>query len=167
MKRSPFTLVSLIFFGLVFNFTSCQQKVETEEVIETKEENNVPMLVDTTYSFKFKKELDPLTVGKPFINQLFVDTLLVQMYTSTIKPGDSMALHQHPDHTVYVLKGGTLKLSFNGSDPVEMEFKEGTGFMSGPASDYAVNIGETDVSFLIHEIYRPRGIAKTLEDVDY
>ena len=164
MKLHQLGILSLTIFTCLY---SCKENVEIEEEEITSEEMNSITYVDTTYKFKYQKSLDPLIAGESFVDQIFVDTLLVQMYKTTIKPGDSASLHQHPDHTVYVLKGGTLRLSFNGGDPIEMEFQEGAGFMSGPASDYAVNIGDTEVSFLMHEIYRPRGSAKNLEEVDY
>lgn len=164
MKIQHLGLLCLAALCCLFN---CQDKPEKNEEMVVEEEMNIDSPIDTTHHFSYQQSLDPLMVGEAFLDQKFVDTLLLQMYKTTIKPGDSMALHQHPDHTVYVLKGGKLKLSFNGQEPVEMDFVEGTGFMSGPASDYAVNIGDTDVSFLIHEIYRPRGSATNLDDVDY
>ena len=42
--------------------------------------------------------LDPLVVGKEF-SKVFSDTLNVQMYELTMRPGDSIGLHQHLDHS--------------------------------------------------------------------
>ena len=98
---------------------------------------------------------DPLEVGKEFV-QVLSDTLNVQMYLMTMKPGDSVGLHVHPDHTVYVLEGGKLMLYMEGTEAVEMELQSGVGFVSGPLTDAATNIGDTEIQLIISEIYRPR-----------
>jgi len=98
---------------------------------------------------------DPLEVGKEFV-QVLSDTLNVQMYLMTMKPGDSVGLHVHPDHTVYVLEGGKLMLYMNGTEAMEMELQSGIGFVSGPLTDAATNIGDTEIQLIISEIYRPR-----------
>ena len=99
--------------------------------------------------------LDPLVVGKEF-SKVFSDTLNVQMYEMTMKPGDSIGLHQHLDHSAYVLEGGTLMLYINGTEAVEMELVSGVGFVSGPLTDAAKNVGETTIKLLLTEIHRPR-----------
>ena len=98
---------------------------------------------------------DPLVVGKDYI-QMFSDTLGVQMYLMTMKPGDSVGLHVHPDHAVYVLEGGKLMLYLDGTEAMEMELPTGAGFVSGPLTDAATNIGDTEIQLVISEIYRPR-----------
>ncbi len=79
------------------------------------------------------------------------------MYEFTLKPGDSAALHTHPDHSIYVLQGGKLAVTFQGSGRQIMDLKTGTGFISGPLSDAGKNIGTTTVRLLVTDIYRPRG----------
>lgn len=99
--------------------------------------------------------LDPLVVGKEF-TKVFSDTLNVQMYEVTMKPGDSVGLHQHLDHSVYVLEGGKLMVYINGTDPVEMELTSGVGFVGGPLIDSAKNVGESTIKLILTEIHRPR-----------
>ncbi len=99
--------------------------------------------------------LDPVTAVPEYL-EVLGDTLGLQMYISTMKPGDSMALHQHLDHTVYTMEGGTLLVYINGTDPVEFRLNTGDALISGPLTDAAVNIGETTVRLLITEVHRPR-----------
>jgi len=94
-------------------------------------------------------------IGKNF-SKVFADTLNIQMYEVTFKPGVSMGLHEHLDHTVYVLEGGKLLVYFDGTIPVEMDLPTGAGFVSGPVIDLSVNVGDTNVTLLLHEILRPR-----------
>lgn len=100
--------------------------------------------------------MDPLVKGAEF-SRLLHDTLGIKLYEAFLKPGDSSVLHTHPDHIVYVLEGGKLAVYFQGAERVEMDLKKGMGFVSGPLSDAAKNIGTTTIRMLIADIYRPRG----------
>ena len=99
--------------------------------------------------------LEPLTVGAKF-SKLLSDTLGIKLYEFTVKPGDTVALHNHPDHLVYVLEGGTASISFNGGAPQIMEMKKGMGFVAGAVGDNGKNIGKTTIKLVIADIYRPR-----------
>ena len=110
---------------------------------------------DTSSMLQYDPAMDPLTVGAKFSKKL-ADTLGIKMYEFTLNPGDSAELHAHPDHTVYVLQGGTLAVTFNKVDRRILELKPGDGFVSGSLSDAGKNIGTTTVKLLVTDIYRPR-----------
>ena len=99
--------------------------------------------------------IDAFTLGGESIQKL-ADTLGVKMFIATMKPGDTATLHSHPDHTVYVLEGGELAVTFPGAGRQIMKMKKGTGFVGGPFSDAAKNIGKTTVKLLMTHVYRPR-----------
>jgi quercetin dioxygenase-like cupin family protein len=140
-------LVSLLTF-------SCKETVTKDNPIEEKTQSQANIDNENTMPV-LDPALDPLVVGKEF-SKVFSDTLNVQMYEFTMKPGDSVGLHQHLDHSVYVLQGGKLKLYINGTNPVDMELKSGVGFVGGPLTDAAKNIGETTIKLILTEIHRPR-----------
>lgn len=73
-----------------------------------------------------------------------------------LEPGDSIGMHGHMDHTIYVLEGGTVTVYWEGTEPEVLQLEKGMGFMKGPVTDVAKNTGETTVRLLITEIYRPR-----------
>ena len=79
------------------------------------------------------------------------------MFMVTIKPGDTATLHSHPDHTVYVIEGGELAVTFQGQQRQIMKMQKGMGLVGGPLSDAAKNIGKTTIKLLMTHIYRPRG----------
>lgn len=87
------------------------------------------------------------------------DTMGIKMYVYTMNPGDSVGFHAHPDHTIYVLEGGTLAVYFEGLERQIFELPTGTALISPAVSDAAVNIGTTAVRMLTHDIYRP-GVAR-------
>ena len=150
-KCNAFLLFALF---AAITFFACKEEAQKEEpTMEVTEEAEVENKAPEKVSIE--PELHPFNVGSDMIN-VIGDTLGIQMYTATMKPGDSIGLHKHLDHTVYVLKGGKMLVYFGGSDPVEMDLEEGVGFVSGPVSDAAVNVGDTDIVLLSHEILRPR-----------
>ena len=105
--------------------------------------------------FAYDPALEPMTVGAKYVKKL-QDTLGIKLYEFTVKPGDSVALHKHPDHLVYVLQGGKVRISFNGGPSQIMEFKAGSGFISPPLSDAGMNIGKTTIKLVVADIYRNR-----------
>lgn len=149
-KFSAFLCFALVLFTLTSNCKNETQSVSQEETVEIQEvETSAPEKVS------IEPELHPFNVGGEMVN-VIGDTLGIQMYKVTMKPGDSIGLHKHLDHTVYTLKGGKLLLYINGKDTMEMELIEGTGLVSGPLTDAAVNIGDSEIVLLSHEILRPR-----------
>lgn len=152
--KTNIVLRSFIALFVILSTMGCKENSAKENPSEVKitSQTNTD---DAEAMPELDPSLDPLIVGKEY-SKVFSDTLNVQMYEFTMKPGDSVGLHQHLDHSVYVLEGGKLMVYINGTDPVEMELKTGVGFVGGPLTDTAVNIGETTVKLLISEIHRPR-----------
>lgn len=112
---------------------------------------------DTSTMPPYDPAMDPLTVGPQFSKKLG-DTLDIKMYEFTVKPGDSWALHTHPDHTVYVLQGGKMALFVQATGKQDtLTLPTGTALISGPLTDSGRNIGNTTIKMLVQDIYRPRG----------
>ncbi|MDZ7757517.1 hypothetical protein [Rhodohalobacter sp.] len=131
----------------------CNQSAETETNVD-----------EATATVESEEQIDmsdydpamdlALTGGNSI--EILGDTLGIKMYIGSMAPGDSVAWHYHPDHTIYVLEGGTLAVYFKGAEKQIMELPEGYGLISPPLSDAAVNIGNTTITLLTHDIYRPR-----------
>jgi quercetin dioxygenase-like cupin family protein len=153
MKQITLCMCSFLIVSVLFLF-SCSEsanKTEKNDMDTTAATTNS----DTSSMPAYDPAMDPLTVGAKFSKKLG-DTLGIKMYEFTIKPGDSAAIHNHPDHIVYVLQGGKLLISFNGAAPQEMNLKTGTGFISPQLSDAGKNIGTTTIKLVVADIYRPR-----------
>ena len=54
--------------------------------------------------------LDPLDVASNVYN-FKMENERVRVLNVTFKPGDKAVMHHHPDHVVYVLEGGKMKLT--------------------------------------------------------
>jgi hypothetical protein len=145
-----FIVVTSVLFQISCNNTATT--LETNDMDKTLVASNT----DTSAMPPYDPAMDAYNVGGEAIKKLG-DTLGVKMYEFTAKPGDSAALHSHPDHAVYVLQGGKLAVTFQGKGRQIMDLKTGTGFIGGPLSDAGKNVGNTTVKLLIVDIYRPRG----------
>lgn len=100
--------------------------------------------------------MDPVKVEANVISQIFADTLGIKFYELNIKPGDSVAMHTHPDHLVYVVDGGMTQLMSKGGTWQPVEFKTGMGVVTGPDTHMGKNTGTTTIKLLVADIYRPR-----------
>ena len=127
---------------------ACQKANNDAPAIHTNEESSSLPTYDPA--------MEPLTVGAKYSKKLS-DTLGVKMYEFTVKPGDSWGLHEHPDHAVYVLEGGTMALFMSVTGKVDtLNFPTGFALINGPLSDSGRNVGNTTIKLLVADIYRPR-----------
>ena len=100
--------------------------------------------------------MDPVKVEANVLSRILADTLGVKFYELMIKPGDSVGLHSHPDHLVYVIDGGFVELKNKEGKATPTEFKTGMGVMTGPDIHSGKNTGTTTIKMVVADIYRPR-----------
>jgi len=117
----------------------------------------IPLLVFGT-SLCMIGSLSAQDAGKaaPHIYKLISDTLGISMYEVTFIPGAKAVFHVHPDHSIYVLEGGTLDITDAKGVKTTLELKPGMGMVSPAESHTAVNPGKTTVRAIVTEIRRPR-----------
>ena len=154
MKQIKHSIYSFVFISILL-LIACNNNATTSET------NNADTIAavsstDTSSMPVYDPAMEPLTVGAKFSKKLG-DTLGIKMYEFTVKPGDSWALHTHPDHTVYVLQGGKMALFIQAKGKQDtLTFPTGMGLISGSLSDSGKNIGNTTIKLLVQDIYRPR-----------
>lgn len=91
----------------------------------------------------------------PGLYKLKNDTLGIRVLEINYKPGQSSAMHSHPDNALYVTEGG--KAEFTGKDGTKnvMEFNKGMTAV-GPGESHSVkNIGTTTLKAILVEVNRP------------
>ena len=144
------------FSALLFSvFISCNQSATTSENNNVDTTSSITNS-DTSSMPAYDPAMEPLTVGAKFSKKLG-DTLGIKMYEFTVKPGESWALHTHPDHIVYVLQGGKMALFIQAAGRQDtLSFPTGMALISGPLSDSGKNIGNTTIKLLVSDVYRPR-----------
>ena len=97
---------------------------------------------------------DPMQVGLHIYKLLF-ENERVRVFEVRFKPGERIALHSHPDHVVYVLDDGKLKLSYPDGKSVEVVLKAGQPLWIPAETHTAKNVGSTDAHSLVVELKEP------------
>lgn len=87
---------------------------------------------------------DPLKVN-PAGTKLLFENAEVRIYEFRVKPGEKIAMHSHPDHSVYFLSGGKVRFTLPDGKTEERETKSGEAIFSNALSHAAENIGATEV----------------------
>ena len=133
---------------------ACNQSANTSQ--QSADTTSSVTSMDTSSSMPaYDPSMEPVTVGAKFV-KLLRDTMNVKMYEFTVKPGESWALHTHPNHTVYTLQGGKMALYMREAGRQDtLTFPTGMALVSGPLSDSGKNIGNTTIKMLVTDIYRP------------
>jgi quercetin dioxygenase-like cupin family protein len=150
MKQKPNITVILTFLITFFTIASCNEQSKNDEPTNTGVSKNEANLMPA-----YDPAMDPVKVEASF-NKVLADTLNVKLYEVTLNPGDSVNLHTHPDYTLYILQGGTLKIYPKSGEPQVNELQTGMGMIFPTGSHSGKNIGTTTVKLLVTDIYRPR-----------
>jgi quercetin dioxygenase-like cupin family protein len=91
----------------------------------------------------------------PDLYKVTRDTMGIRILHATYKPGQSSAMHSHPDLVLYVISGGTTEFTGKNGKKTKMDLKTGMS-MIVPADTHAVkNIGKTTAKVLLVEVNRP------------
>ena len=93
---------------------------------------------------------DPVTVG-PDIYKCTFENEHTRLCEVTFKPGAKIGMHAHPDHLVYVLSPGKLRITPAGGEPQEAELKAGGTLWIPAVTHQAENTGGTEVKAIVVE----------------
>jgi quercetin dioxygenase-like cupin family protein len=96
---------------------------------------------------------DPLKVA-PGMYKLIFENDRVRVMEVTFKPGERVAEHSHPDHFVYVLTGGKIKITA-GEKVTEADVTPGQVLWIPAEKHWAVNVGNTEVRLVVTELKDP------------
>ncbi len=94
--------------------------------------------------------LNPLEVAGS-VYKFKMENDRVRVLNPTFKPGDKAVMHHHPDHVVYVLAAGKMKLTSMGKTDV-LDLKAGDAIFINAQSHEAENIGQTTLDLLVVEL---------------
>jgi beta-alanine degradation protein BauB len=99
-----------------------------------------------------KMNMDPMKVANN-VYKLIMENERVRVLDVYFKPGDKAIMHHHPDHVIYVLKGGKAKITSEGKSDI-LELKTGQAIFLKEQDHEAENIGNTDLDLLVVELKR-------------
>ena len=143
----------LAIFISIFVIACGQGEQKTDE---SKTADSAGTTTDTAKTAVPETTIDDVTAA-PNLYKTLKDTLGIRIVEADYKPGDSSAMHSHPDYALYVIQGGkTMFIAKDGSkmDAVMQSAMENIR----PAEIHSVkNIGKTEVKVLLVEVNRPMG----------
>lgn len=99
--------------------------------------------------------MDPTVVGPTVYKKVFENDR-IRANEITFTPGASIAMHSHPDHFVYGLSSGTLKVTGSDGKTMDIWIKPGDAIWLDAQSHSAVNPGKTEVKLIQVELKEPK-----------
>ena len=140
----------LMAISITLFFVACNNNEKKEEPSKNNMDTNV-MPADKTDNSK--QNMDAVTIA-PNLYKVVADTMGIRMVEVNYKPGDSSALHWHPDYAVYAIEGGTA--TFYGKDGSKMvnEMKQGMTLVNPGEWHSVKNNGKTNIHVMLVEVNR-------------
>lgn len=96
--------------------------------------------------------MDPLVVA-PNVYKFLNENDRVRVLEAIFKPNDITKMHHHPEHVVYVLKGGRLRLT-SGGKAQDLDLTEGSVVFLNEQHHEATNVGSSVVDLVVFELKR-------------
>jgi quercetin dioxygenase-like cupin family protein len=93
---------------------------------------------------------DPKDVASN-VYTLIMENERVRVFNVTFEPGEKAIMHDHPDHVVYVLKGGKIKLTSAGKINI-LDLETGKAIFLNEQSHEAENVGQSKLELLVVEL---------------
>jgi mannose-6-phosphate isomerase-like protein (cupin superfamily) len=102
---------------------------------------------------------DPIKVGPDIYKSLF-ENERIRVNEINFKAGAHIDFHSHPDHVVYWIAGGTLRIWNKGADgkvtdSVDVSGKPGDVLYLPACTHAGTNIGKTDLKLVQVELKEP------------
>jgi quercetin dioxygenase-like cupin family protein len=95
-------------------------------------------------------ESDPKIVASNVYN-VINENEKMRVVRVTFKVGETAKMHHHPQHVIYVLKGGKLSLTSGGKTQA-IDLKEGSAVFMEAQDHEATNIGDSVVDMIVVEL---------------
>jgi quercetin dioxygenase-like cupin family protein len=91
----------------------------------------------------------------PKIVKVKLENERVRVLETLSNPGDRESMHSHPANVVYVIEGGTLRITTPDGKSSDVQFKTGDTIWREPVTHATVNIGKTRLHAIIVELKQP------------
>ena len=142
-----------IFFSLFM--IACGQGEKKAEDSKTTDTSGTAA-TDTTKTVAPETTPDAVKAA-PTLYKTIQDTLGIRILEADYKPGDSSALHSHPDYALYVIQGGKTEFIGKDGNKMETEMKSADENIRAAEIHSVKNTGKTEVKVLLVEVSRPMG----------
>jgi beta-alanine degradation protein BauB len=88
----------------------------------------------------------------PDVYSLVMENERVRVLSVKFKPGQKAVMHSHPDHVIYVLKDGKLKITLPDGANNEVSLKAGQAIWMQAGQHAAENLGKTEANNIVVEL---------------
>lgn len=95
--------------------------------------------------------MDPMSVAPEMYKKLF-ENEQVRVMEVTFAPGGKIAMHSHPDHFVYVVEGGSLRITDDAGKVTDATVAPGQVLWFDGQSHRAENTGGSQVRLTVTEL---------------
>jgi quercetin dioxygenase-like cupin family protein len=144
-------VISLVFIACKNAEEKTDTSTETAASTETKTETTPQ-----------NQDVDAVKAA-PGLYTVAKDTMGIRVLMVDYKPGDSSAMHSHPDNALYVIDGGKGEFTAKDGSKQAVEFKSGMTRIDGPETHSVKNIGTTTLKAVLVEVNRPNQAANSFD----
>lgn len=139
----------LILFILPLVFIACNQDDKTTSTDSTTDSTKTTGMSSAAND----QTMDAVKVA-PGRYQLVKDTMGIRVLKISYEPGDSSAMHSHPDNVLYVIDEGKTEFTMQDGSKQVHELKSGTVMILPAATHSVKNIGTTTTNAILVEVNR-------------
>jgi quercetin dioxygenase-like cupin family protein len=132
-------------------FAACNNE---EKKTESETTDSTTATTATTEATPQSQDLDATKVA-PGLYTLVKDTMGIRVLEVNYKPGDSSAMHSHPDNALYVINGGKGEFTEKDGSKQVVDFKAGMTGIGGAETHSVKNVGNTTLKAILVEVNRP------------
>jgi quercetin dioxygenase-like cupin family protein len=149
--------INRLFFwalGISLTLIACSGGEKKEETTTTTD-STATATTETVQPVAQDAAIDAITAA-PNLYKLVSDSMGIRVLEANYKPGDSSALHSHPDYALYVINGGTAAFFEKDGKKTVNEMKSGTSNIRPGEFHSVKNAGKTTIKVLLVEVNRPK-----------
>lgn len=95
---------------------------------------------------------DPMKVGPKVYKKILLENDKVRIMSIEFAPGQAIPMHSHPQHSGYILSGGTIQITEKGKSAQIFNLKTGDAVYFPAITHMGKNIGKTTIKLIITEI---------------
>lgn len=97
---------------------------------------------------------DPVKIA-PNNYKVALENDSVRVFNFQAKAGEKFAMHSHPDHLVYAIKGGKVKFTYPDGKTKDVELKAGEATWIKAEAHATENVGTTELKLVVFELKKP------------
>ena len=107
----------------------------------------------TTQPAANNDDMSDVKVAPNFYKTL-ADSIGIRVVEVNYKPGDSSAMHWHPDYAIYVVQGGTVAFYAKDGSKTEVTLPSGASMIKPAEWHSAKNTGKNPIKVILFEVTR-------------